>query len=524
LKNAQGNKFSFQKFYTCIKLILNNSFFLIVINIFLILFIIVKKIEKENNIINSEKKSDIIDFKNKGFFEIKNKSKKNRKLNYNNKIKIDYFSIVINQKNERKNFLIRIMNHLRNFIKITKYIILLNFFNNIFVNNKISFIEYNTYNITLKIKGIDNKNIFYSDTTFFKSEYYPNEVYINGYKQNGVTYRYNLNETDNVIGLIWYDLISSCDCMFDGCSDIFEIDLSNFNTLNIKIMQAMFRGCSSLTSLNLSNFDTSQVIWMQTMFCGCSSLTSLNLSNFDTSKLEQAYNMFDGCINLEYINMINFNEIKLSSYSNMFKDVPDNIVVCINKNNIQNKIYPQINRAKCHIEDCTDNWKLNQNKIIEGKCINNCSDRNLYEYNGKCVSQCSNGYYNDDDNIIKCKCELEKCLTCPTEALNKNLCTKCNDNYYQMENDPLNLDGYFNCYNETSNGYYFDTTDKLYKKCYGTCETCEIKGNNTFHNCLKCKTEFNFEIKTNIYINCYVTCSYYYYFDDNKTLTFKFIS
>ena len=56
--------------------------------------------------------------------------------------------------------------------------------------------------------------------------------------------------------------------------------------------------------------------------------------------------MFDGCINLEYINMINFNEIKLSNtlryYSDMFKNVPNNIVVCININNIKNKIYPQI--------------------------------------------------------------------------------------------------------------------------------------------------------------------------------------
>ena len=48
--------------------------------------------------------------------------------------------------------------------------------------------------------------------------------------------------------------------------------------------------------------------------------------------------MFDGCTNLEYINMINFNEISLDSssnyYSNMFNNVPNNIVVCINTNNI----------------------------------------------------------------------------------------------------------------------------------------------------------------------------------------------
>ena len=151
-----------------------------------------------------------------------------------------------------------------------------------------------------------------------------------------------------------------------------------------------------------------------------------------------------------------------------------------------------------------NNWKLKQKKLFEGsnECINKCSDKYLYEYNGKYVSQLPNGYFNDDNNVIKCKCQLEKCFACPTLALNKQLCTKCNVNYYKMENDPLNLGNYFNCYNEAPNGYYFDKIDKLYKKCYYTCETCKIKGDNEFHNCLKCKTKFNFEINTNNYINC----------------------
>ena len=229
--------------------------------------------------------------------------------------------------------------------------------------------------------------------------------------------------------------------------------------------------------------------------------------------------MFHGCTNLEYINMISFNEISLDSnyYSNMFKNVPNNIVVCINKDNIP-KIYPQIENKTCHIEDCTDNWKLKQNKLIEGsyECINNCSIRNLYEYNGKCVSQCPNGNFNDDNNVIKCKCQLEKCYTCPTVALNKELCTKCNDNYYPMENDPLNLGEYFNCYNETPEGYYLDTIDKLYKNCYYTCKTCELKGDNEFHNCLKSNSDFNFSINKNNYINCYVNRSYYDEFDNNN--------
>ena len=74
-------------------------------------------------------------------------------------------------------------NHLRRFIEILKYIILLNLFNNIFMNNKISLIEYTSYNITLKIKGIGTKKVFSSDISF-KNKYYPNEVYINGYNQS----------------------------------------------------------------------------------------------------------------------------------------------------------------------------------------------------------------------------------------------------------------------------------------------------------------------------------------------------
>ena len=57
-------------------------------------------------------------------------------------------------------------NHLRRFIEILKYIILLNLFNNIFMNNKISLIEYTSYNITLKVKGIGTKKVFCSSSDF----------------------------------------------------------------------------------------------------------------------------------------------------------------------------------------------------------------------------------------------------------------------------------------------------------------------------------------------------------------------
>ena len=58
----------------------------------------------------------------------------------------------------------------------------------------------------------------------------------------------------------------------------------------------------------------------------------------------------------------------------------------------------------------------------------------------------------------------------PPVALEKNLCSKCNINYYPKENDPLNIGEYINCY-KNPDGYYLDMNDSLYKKCYSSCAT-----------------------------------------------------
>ena len=171
--------------------------------------------------------------------------------------------------------------------------------------------------------------------------------------------------------------------------------------------------------------------------------------------------------------MNNFDENKLSNshtyYQNMFQNVSQNIVICINENITQKKILPQIKNITCYTIDCTDNWKSKQKKIINktNQCIESCDNNSQYpyEYNGKCYDNCSTGflYDNNKNKINKCKCELVQCLICPNVALNKELCTECNNNYYPKENDSLNLGEYINCYKELE-GYYLD--NKIYKKCY----------------------------------------------------------
>ena len=44
--------------------------------------------------------------------------------------------------------------------------------------------------------------------------------------------------------------------MFWGCSSLKELNISNFNTINVTNMGSIFYRCSSLKELNLSNFNT----------------------------------------------------------------------------------------------------------------------------------------------------------------------------------------------------------------------------------------------------------------------------
>ena len=83
--------------------------------------------------------------------------------------------------------------------------------------------------------------------------------------------------------------------MFESCSALSSLDLSNFNTANVESMSGMFAGCQKLSSLTLSNFNTANVEFMDNMFNGCSVLTSLDLSNFNTKEVRYMYSMFQAC-------------------------------------------------------------------------------------------------------------------------------------------------------------------------------------------------------------------------------------
>src|SRR5574344_1004918 len=107
--------------------------------------------------------------------------------------------------------------------------------------------------------------------------------------------------------------------MFAGLVNITNLDLSNFNTANVKDMSYMFYECTKLQTVNLSNFNTKNVLNMTCMFYGCPSLTSANLSSFNGDSVYFTSSMFENCDDLQTVNLSSFATPKLTKVNSMFK-------------------------------------------------------------------------------------------------------------------------------------------------------------------------------------------------------------
>ena len=114
------------------------------------------------------------------------------------------------------------------------------------------------------------------------------------------------------------DNVTSMSNMFDGCSGLTSLDVSNFKTDNVTSMETMFAGCSGLTSLDVTGFKTDNVTSMETMFYQCSGLTSLDMSNFKTDNVTSMYAMFSQCFGLTSLDVSNFKTDNVTDMGGMF--------------------------------------------------------------------------------------------------------------------------------------------------------------------------------------------------------------
>ena len=130
---------------------------------------------------------------------------------------------------------------------------------------------------------------------------------------------YSFNRIGNYLVEITFNKkLESMQEIFNDCTDIVELDLSDISTNEVKSMKSAFNGCSKLVKINLDNFNTSSVTDMSNMFSGCHSLISLNLFNFNTTLVQDMSNMFQNCTRLKYINISSFNTKNVYKMNYMF--------------------------------------------------------------------------------------------------------------------------------------------------------------------------------------------------------------
>ena len=90
--------------------------------------------------------------------------------------------------------------------------------------------------------------------------------------------------------------------MFNGCTVLSSLDVSNFNTSNVNNFMNTFTNCKALTSLDLSSFNTASVARMSGMFSGDTNLTTIYVSNSWTNatvtNASYKTGAFTGCTSL----------------------------------------------------------------------------------------------------------------------------------------------------------------------------------------------------------------------------------
>ena len=320
-----------------------------------------------------------------------------------------------------------------------------------------------------------------TDALLFPCAPEPDEIYLDNVKQEVKT-EYILNGPPRFLNvtLVFFDNFNVTSSMFKDCTQIYSIDLSNFNSTNITKMNSMFSGCTHLESINFENFDTSSVTNFNSMFANCKSLVSLNIDNFDTSLVTNMANMFSGCESLISLNLKNFNTLSVTNIDSMFKNCSSLEMLILGNLAVNSPTNEDIFTG------------INYNLVIS--------------YSGSSMRNILTNY--NFVNLINIDCGgsniLQRCYRQnPDTIYSKHICTmKCGNNFFRNYGEEMKGNTYF-C-NETYDGYYLDLNENhpFPKPCYSSCKTCDIGGNETYNNCKECLDNYTSITLNNGYLNC----------------------
>ena len=438
-----------------------------------------------------------------------------------------------------------LFNHKANIrLNIFSLIIFCSFFQLIYSHRKINF---HSSNISIKVNTTGIVYYYHLNGYHLNCEGIiynaPNKVYINGIDKGSPQHSIFINDTNTVIKIFWYNNVKNTICLFAGCENIKEIDLSEFDSSGVTAMNNMFSGCSALTSIkNLSNLNTGNVEIMEYMFAKCFLLTSLDLSNFNTKKVTSIAGMFQKCYSLTFINLSSFETPKLQKISFLFNECKS----------LTSFYFPNIGLIyNVQMESVFDGCKslksldLSNFTFFKGcsffnKIFKDCSSLEYINF-GNISPGCqyySNAFQGTNEGLIICGTDNKwatvinkdnpnkvvnisincnnnldnnnnnnKCYAKNyTVLLNKDICTKCGNNYYHNNNESsFNYEKNIIC-QKVPDGYYLDLIEEYPKpkQCFSSCKTCEKGGNEEYHNCFECKEDYRiFEQNYSNYKNCY---------------------
>ena len=366
----------------------------------------------------------------------------------------------------------------------------------------------NSSSINIMINAPGIHKIYSSNPCNENSYILPNKITINGIEQQEIKSEYNLHEEINNISLHWEEGINSTACLFRECYNITKIDLSDFNSNELKYVHGMFWHCKELTSINFLNFDSSKVIDMHYLFTDCQKINNLNLSMLDTSLVTDIGHMFAQCYNLSSLDISHFNTLKVRNMHYMFQD-------CYSLTSLDLSNFNTTITTKMHnmFENCILLSNINLSSFITlrlkhmGAMFKNCISLTSLDLSNFDLSKVTNMSYmfencNNLEYINFSYSQLPNSISLLSifngTAKNLVICTiddilkneiqpecniiDCNDNWREKQKKIINDICYDNCsslnnydyngkcYDYCPNGTYND--NYICKECDQTCLIC----------------------------------------------------
>jgi hypothetical protein len=203
------------------------------------------------------------------------------------------------------------------------------------------------------------------------------------------------------------------------------------------------------------------------------------------------------------------------------------------------------NTSQCFPSNTTMNsyfWDSTNSRYLQCyQACKTCSASGAVD-NSQCTT-CNDGYYPLPDNSPQCyppgtslnlyfwdstntkyvKCH-QACKTCASLGdATMTQCTQCNTGYFPL------IDNSAQCLlpNVAVTGYYWNSANSIYSKCFSSCKTCSQAGDSTHNNCLTCSANFFnlqddttsclapnlsmisyiWDANNNIYSKCYSSCA-----------------